>query len=136
MAHKEMRKSRVLLTAAGLFLGLGCLWVRVAVLQTALHRHFADRARENQEHHEKILPHRGVITDRRDFLQPTEGLPNHGRRLGIARDLELEQSARSGHIPHAYPGSSHANRRSLSRSANVPALPSPRPDRDGPSLSD
>ncbi|HEY6194848.1 MAG TPA: penicillin-binding transpeptidase domain-containing protein [Candidatus Eisenbacteria bacterium] len=65
MAHKEMRKSRVLLTAAGLFLGLGCLWVRVAVLQTALHRHFVDRARENQEHHEKILPHRGVITDRR-----------------------------------------------------------------------
>src|ERR1044072_1219713 len=60
-----MRKSRVLLTAAGLFLGLGCLWVRVAVLQTALHRHFVDRARENQEHHEKILPHRGVITDRR-----------------------------------------------------------------------
>src|ERR1041384_5667674 len=60
-----MRKSRVLLTAAGLFLGLGCLWVRVAVLQTALHRHFVDRARENQEHHEKILAHRGVITDQR-----------------------------------------------------------------------
>ena len=59
-----MRKSRVLLTAAGLFLGLACLWVRVAVLQTALHGHFAARARENQEHHEKILPHRGVITDR------------------------------------------------------------------------
>ena len=64
MAHKEMRKSRVLLTAAGLFLGLGCLWVRVAVLQTALHGHFAARARENQEHHEKILPRRGLITDR------------------------------------------------------------------------
>jgi cell division protein FtsI/penicillin-binding protein 2 len=65
LAHKEMRKSRVLLAAAGLFVGLGCLWVRVAVLQTALHGHFAARARENQEHHEKILPHRGVITDRR-----------------------------------------------------------------------
>src|SRR6266571_1674681 len=60
-----MRKSRVLLAAAGLFIGLGCLWVRVAVLQTALHGHFAARARENQEHHEKLLPRRGVITDRR-----------------------------------------------------------------------
>jgi cell division protein FtsI/penicillin-binding protein 2 len=65
LAHKEMRKSRVLLAAAGLFVGLACLWVRVAVLQTALHGHFAARARENQEHHEKILPRRGVITDRR-----------------------------------------------------------------------
>ena len=60
-----MRKSRVLLAAAGLFLGLGCLWVRVAILQTALHGHFAARARENQEHHEKLLSRRGVITDRR-----------------------------------------------------------------------
>ena len=41
-----MRKSRVLLAAAGLFVGLGCLWVRVAILQTALHGHFAARARE------------------------------------------------------------------------------------------
>jgi len=65
LAHREMRKSRVLLAAAGLFLGLGCLWVRVAILQTALHGHFVARARENQEHHEKILPRRGVITDRR-----------------------------------------------------------------------
>lgn len=65
MAHKEMRKSRVLLAAAGLFLGLTCLWVRVAVLQTAMHGHYAARARENQQHHRKILPKRGVITDRR-----------------------------------------------------------------------
>jgi len=60
-----MRKSRVLMTAAGLFLGLTCLWVRVAVLQTALHSHYAARARENQQHHLKILPRRGIITDRR-----------------------------------------------------------------------
>jgi cell division protein FtsI/penicillin-binding protein 2 len=60
-----MRKSRVLLTAAGLFLGLTCLWVRVAVLQTAMHEHYAGRARENQQHHQKILPRRGVISDRR-----------------------------------------------------------------------
>src|SRR5215813_14296817 len=60
-----MRKSRVLLTAAGLFFGLGLLWVRVAFLQTAMHEHYAARARENQQHHEKLLPHRGVLTDRR-----------------------------------------------------------------------
>src|SRR5437762_13602026 len=60
-----MRKSRVLLTAAGLFLLLGVLWARVAFLQTALHEHYAARARENQQHHEKILPHRGILSDRR-----------------------------------------------------------------------
>ena len=60
-----MRKSRVLLTAAGLFVGLACLWVRVAVLQTTMHEHYAGRARENQQHHQKLLPRRGVITDRR-----------------------------------------------------------------------
>ena len=60
-----MRKSRVLLTAAGLFFMLGLLWARVAFLQTALHEHYAERARENQQHHEKILPHRGILTDRR-----------------------------------------------------------------------
>lgn len=65
MAHREMRKSRVLLAAAGLFFGLTCLWVRVAVLQTAMHGHYSARARENQQHHRKILPRRGVITDRR-----------------------------------------------------------------------
>ena len=75
MAHKDTRKSRVLLTAAGLFLGLGCLWARVAYLQTVLHEHYAARARENQEHHEKILPRRGVITDRRGkvLALPTPG---------------------------------------------------------------
>ncbi len=65
MAHREMRKSRVLMTAAGFFVGLACLWVRVAVLQTAMHEHYAGRARENQQHHQKILPRRGVISDRR-----------------------------------------------------------------------
>ena len=60
-----MRKSRVLLAAAGLFFMLGLLWTRVAFLQTAMHEHYAARARENQQHHEKILPHRGILTDRR-----------------------------------------------------------------------
>src|SRR5260221_3872034 len=79
LADREMRKSRVLWAAAGLFSGLVCLWVRVAVLQTALHGHFAARARENQEHHEKILPRRGVITDR------------HGKVL--AHDLGVSEVA-------------------------------------------
>lgn len=65
MAHRELRKSRVLLAAAGFLLGLVCLYARVATLQTVLHSRFAARARENQQHHEKILPKRGVITDRR-----------------------------------------------------------------------
>ncbi len=60
-----MRKSRVLLTAAGLLFGLTCLWVRVAVLQTAMHAHYSARARENQQHHQKLLPRRGVLSDRR-----------------------------------------------------------------------
>src|SRR5262249_13265386 len=74
-----MRKSRVLMAAAGLFLGLGCLWVRVAFLQGALHGPFGGGAGENQEHHEKILPRRGVITDR------------HGKVL--AHDLGVSQVA-------------------------------------------
>src|SRR5262249_43820132 len=60
-----MRKSRVLLTAAGLFFGLAALWARVAYLQTGLHDYYWKRALENQQHHEKILPHRGILPDRR-----------------------------------------------------------------------
>lgn len=64
MAHKELRKSRVLMVAALLLSVFLVLWARVFTLQTVLHEHFAARARENQQHHEKILPRRGVITDR------------------------------------------------------------------------
>ena len=64
MAHKELRKSRVLAVAALLLLILALVWVRVFTLQTVKHAYFAERARENQQHHEKILPRRGVITDR------------------------------------------------------------------------
>ena len=39
MAHRELRKSRVLVAAAGLFFALLCLWVRIAWLQIALHDH-------------------------------------------------------------------------------------------------
>lgn len=65
MAHRELRKSRVLVVAAGFFLFLLVLWIRVGTLQTVLHEHFAERAKANQQHRERILPKRGVITDRR-----------------------------------------------------------------------
>ena len=64
MAHRDMRKSRVLLAAAGLFLGLVCLWVRVAWLQIALHEHFEARAAENQLQRHKLIPRRGELLDR------------------------------------------------------------------------
>jgi len=64
LAHRELRKSRVLVVAALLLFIFVVVWVRVFTLQTFLHEHFAARARENQQHHEKILPRRGVITDR------------------------------------------------------------------------
>lgn len=64
MAHRELRKSRVLLAAAGLLVGLLCLWVRVAWLQLALHGHFVERAAQNQELRLKLVPKRGELVDR------------------------------------------------------------------------
>lgn len=65
MAHREMRKSRVLVVAAGLFLVLLTLWARTAWLQTALHSHYVARAQENQQVRKKVLPRRGELRDRR-----------------------------------------------------------------------
>lgn len=79
MAHRELRKSRVLVAAAGLFFALLCLWVRIAWLQIALHDQFDARAKANQSQHEKILPRRGPILDRR-------GTP-------MAHDLDIAQVA-------------------------------------------
>lgn len=79
MAHREMRKSRVLLAAAGLFLGLLCLWARVGWLQLALHSHFLARAAENQQLRLKLIPKRGELLDR------------HGEVL--ARDLLVSRVA-------------------------------------------
>ncbi len=64
MAHRELRKSRVLLAAAGLFLGLLCLWLRVGWLQIALHSKFLARAAENQQLRLKLVPKRGELLDR------------------------------------------------------------------------
>ncbi len=61
------------MAAAGLFLGLLVLWLRVGWLQVALHSHYAGRAEVNQEQRVLVRPVRGEILDR------------HGRPL--ARDL-------------------------------------------------
>ena len=74
-----MRKSRVLVAAAGLFILLVCLWVRVAWLQLVLHDHFTSRAAQNQEQRHKIVPRRGELLDRNGVT--------------IARDLQISQVA-------------------------------------------
>jgi len=63
----------VLVAAAGLLLGLGCLWIRVAWLQIGRHAFYAERAERNQEQRVLIRATRGELRDR------------HGRPL--ARDL-------------------------------------------------
>src|SRR5437867_955598 len=68
-----MRRSRVLVAAAGLLLGLACLWLRVGWLQLVLHGAYVERAERNQEQRILIRPARGELLDR------------HGRPL--ARDL-------------------------------------------------
>ncbi len=69
----EMRRSRVLVAAAGLLLGLGVLWLRLAWIQLVQHDYFSARAEKNQEQRVLLKPVRGAILDR------------HGRPL--ARDL-------------------------------------------------
>lgn len=61
------------MAAAGLFLGLACLWLRVAWLQVGLHGLYEARAERNQEQRVLIRATRGELLDR------------HGRPL--ARDL-------------------------------------------------
>ena len=59
-----MRKSRVLVVAAGLFILLSCVWLRVAYLQIPMHSHYMARAAERQESRVKLTPRRGDILDR------------------------------------------------------------------------
>src|SRR5262245_1349315 len=73
LAHTEVRKSRVLVAAAGLFLCLAILWARLWWLQVACHARFEARAERNQEQRVLLPPVRGELLDR------------HGRPL--ARDL-------------------------------------------------
>jgi stage V sporulation protein D (sporulation-specific penicillin-binding protein) len=73
LAHTEVRKSRVLVAAAGLFLCLLTLWARLVWLQIVCHERFEARAERNQEQRVLLPPVRGELLDR------------HGRPL--ARDL-------------------------------------------------
>ena len=61
------------MAAAGLFVALASLWLRVAWVQIGLHGQYEDRAERNQEQRVLIRPARGPLLDR------------HGRPL--ARDL-------------------------------------------------
>ena len=60
-----MRKSRVLVTAAGLLLGLLALWLRVGWLQLGAHAEYAARAERNQQQRVLVRPDRGDLLDRR-----------------------------------------------------------------------
>ncbi|HUK62956.1 MAG TPA: hypothetical protein VLV15_06480, partial [Dongiaceae bacterium] len=64
VAHTEMRRSRVLVAAAGLLFGLLTLWLRMAWLQLVLHGHYAERAEEIQEQRVLLKPVRGNLLDR------------------------------------------------------------------------
>ncbi|HKQ56361.1 MAG TPA: penicillin-binding protein 2, partial [Candidatus Eisenbacteria bacterium] len=59
-----MRKSRVLVAAAGLLLGLVAVWVRVAWLQIVRHDYYVERADLNQEQRVLLRPTRGQLLDR------------------------------------------------------------------------
>ncbi len=59
-----MRKSRVLVAAAGLFLGLLAVWLRVGWLQVVRHAHYVQRAGLNQEQRVPLRPARGKLLDR------------------------------------------------------------------------
>jgi cell division protein FtsI/penicillin-binding protein 2 len=60
-----MRKSRVLVAAAGLLVSLLVLWARVAWLQIVCHDRFVSRAERNQEQRVLLKPVRGDLLDRR-----------------------------------------------------------------------
>ena len=53
------------MAAAGLFLGLVVLWLRVAWLQVVEHAYYAERAELNQEQRVLVRPVRGELLDRR-----------------------------------------------------------------------
>jgi cell division protein FtsI/penicillin-binding protein 2 len=60
-----MRRSRVLVAAAGLLLGLVVLWLRLAYVQLVRHAYYHDRAEALQEQRVLLRPVRGAILDRR-----------------------------------------------------------------------
>jgi len=65
VAHTDMRKSRVLVAAAGLLFGLFALWLRVGWLQIVEHAEYAARAERNHSQRVLVRPDRGDLLDRR-----------------------------------------------------------------------
>src|SRR5258706_16174023 len=61
-----MRKSRVLVAAAGLSLGLLTVWLRVGWLQIVQHAAYSERAELNQEQRVLLKPVRGNLLDRNE----------------------------------------------------------------------
>ncbi len=59
-----MRKSRVLVAAAGLLFGLVAIWLRVGWLQIVRHAYYEERADLNQEQRVLLRPTRGNLLDR------------------------------------------------------------------------
>ncbi len=101
MAHRELRKSRVLVAAAGLLVGFIGLWLRAGWLQLVQHSHFEARAERNQEQRVLEAPVRGELLDRhgrplaRDLLTcsisaaPKEMVDANGTARDLARVLNL-----------------------------------------------
>ena len=65
MAHTDMRKSRVLVAAAGLLFGLFALWLRVGWLSIVQHAEYTARAERNHSQRVLVRPDRGDLLDRR-----------------------------------------------------------------------
>ncbi len=90
------------MAAAGLFLGLGLLWLRVAWIQLVQHGEYEARAERNQEQRVLQRPVRGAILDRygrplaRDLVTysisaaPREMADAHGVALALAAQLRLD----------------------------------------------
>jgi stage V sporulation protein D (sporulation-specific penicillin-binding protein) len=85
-----MRRSRVLVAAAGLFFGLLVLWARIGWIQLFEHGYYSIRAEEIQEQRVLQKPQRGNLLDR------------HGRVL--ARDLATYAVSAAPREMHDPPG--------------------------------
>lgn len=98
----DMRRSRVLVAAAGLALGLLVLWLRVLWLGVVCHGAFEQRAELNQEQRVLVPPVRGALLDRagrplaRDLLTfsisaaPREMADRRAVADGLAQILHLD----------------------------------------------
>ncbi len=98
----DMRRSRVLVAAAGLALGLAALWLRVAWLGAVCHDAYEQRAERNQEQRVLVPPVRGTLLDRngrpmaRDLVTfaisaaPREMADRHTVATGLAALLHVD----------------------------------------------